>query len=377
MLSDREDLISTLPSDVLLSILEKLQLRDAARAGVLSQRWRSLPHQLPRLAMDFNDFLLPAEAQLHVHRPRPQRSHGHWQVCAGELDISTTYDLDDRYDDGQHAGVVMLAYGRRFRTLFDGCPAAFGGLTRLAMKNMYLRGCDLDDVLTTCTMLETMSLHDCDTGWPQLVSLPDASVMSFGHVPRLATPDPCQHCLRFTDLRLNFRGENIWVKPESPKRFTNMFCNLKHVKIRNLHEDCGLSWISFLLQVSPCLKELHIKLVCDCECEIEEDNEDGFATKKTNVPWEVAAGFKHYGLTRVTIMGLHSTGESIAVAYIRRLVEAAVNLEEIRCVGKLDMPCDECGATGTGYPSTDQEKDSLRQRISGGEPVPFKICIQF
>ncbi|CAO2169766.1 unnamed protein product [Urochloa humidicola] len=488
-----EDLISKLPSDVLLSILEKLQLPDAVRTGALSRRWRSLPHHLPRLVVHFNDFFpdgdeeliyyedegcddateLPADSPpdtlaqaseamlegmvaLLASRRAPcdlavslllRRNYmsigrvlddamATGKARAVELDISITYDLDDS-DDRLHAGNVMLAYCRRFRTLFDGCPATFGGLTRLTFKNMLLRGRDIHDILTVCTRLETMSLQDCDAGTPRVpwrvqharlaeltidhcrffggIDLawlprlqrftyrgwwhcPTHPVMSFGNVPRLATVTLSnvqavgQPTLRLSqifantadqsavaDLRLNFKGQNIWVKPECPKRFANMFCNLKYVKIRNLHEDCGLSWISFLLQVSPFLKELHIKLVCDCECRMQHDeNEDGFATnKKTNVPWELAAGFKHYGLTRVTIMGLHSTGsESRVVAYIRRLVEAAVNLEEIRCVGTTDMLCDECGAVGTGFPRTDQERDSLRQRISGGEPVPFKIiCI--
>jgi hypothetical protein len=106
----------------------------------------------------------------------------------------------------------------------------------------------------------------------------------------------------------------------------------------------------------------------------DEINEGGYAAKKTKVPWEVAAGFRHYGLTRVTlILGLDSTGENV-VACIRRLVEAAVNLEEIRM--RRNTPCSKCGAAGTGFPSTDQERDSLRQRISSGRPVAFRICIQ-
>ncbi|CAO2190100.1 unnamed protein product [Urochloa humidicola] len=482
--SEGEDLISKLPSDVLVSILEKIQLRDAVRAGALSQRWRTLPHQLPRLALDFNDFLPDEEDEYYEDegdddRKVPpdcppdtlaqasqvmleamtallaSRAAGETPACtlavsfllrrnymsigrliddamatgkarAVELDVSTTYYPEDYTDDMDHNINVMLAYGRRFRTLFDGCRTAFEGLTRLAMKNMHLRRGDLDDILTACTWLETMSLQDFGAGprvpwrvrhgWLAELSVTNCTFesgidlawlprlqrftyriwwtrprMSFGHVPRLATVtlsnsravgEPILRLSEIlantalTDLHLNFKGQDIWVKPECPKRFANMFSSLKRVKIRNLHENCGLSWISFLLQVSPSLKELHIKLVRDCECEMQEENEDNFATKKTNVPWEVAPGFKHYGLTRVTIMGLHSTGESIVVAYLRRLAEAAVNLEEIRCVGTTDMLCDECGAVGTGFPRTDQERDSLRQRISGGEPVPFKIiCI--
>ncbi|RLM60528.1 hypothetical protein C2845_PM14G00750 [Panicum miliaceum] len=66
---EEEDLLSKLPSDVLVSILEKLHLRDAALVGVLSQRWRSLSHQLPRLALDWNDFLPGEEDNYYYEDP--------------------------------------------------------------------------------------------------------------------------------------------------------------------------------------------------------------------------------------------------------------------------------------------------------------------
>ncbi|RLN04368.1 hypothetical protein C2845_PM13G00850 [Panicum miliaceum] len=85
--------------------------------------------------------------------------------------------------------------------------------------------------------------------------------------------------------------------------------------------------------------------------------------------------------SRITIiLGPHSIstggGENVVVAYVRRLVEAAVNLEEIRM--RWNTPCcSQCGAAGTGFPRTEQERDALRQRISGGvQPVAFRICIQ-
>jgi hypothetical protein len=37
--------------------------------------------------------------------------------------------------------------------------------------------------------------------------------------------------------------------------------------------------------------------------------------KKKNVPWEVAADFKHYNLTQLTILGFYSTGEGIVTYF--------------------------------------------------------------
>lgn len=50
---DEDVLTSKLPSELLLCILDKLELRDAVRVRVLSQRWRSLSHQLPNLRLNF------------------------------------------------------------------------------------------------------------------------------------------------------------------------------------------------------------------------------------------------------------------------------------------------------------------------------------
>ncbi|CAN6340378.1 unnamed protein product [Urochloa humidicola] len=420
-----EDLLSKLPRNVLVSILDKLQLRDAVRAGVLSRRWRSLPCQLSRLALHIHDFLpgedvqvlyledegddkrqVPAadnlaqashtmlEAMAALLASRASASSGEapaptlavsfllrsnymsigrllddaiatGKVCSIELDISITYDPADD-DDVVHVTSVLLAYGRRFRALFDGCPAVFGDLTRLAMENILLRDRDIHNMLAACTRLETVSLLYChavpglvchvrharlaeltiaycgffrgiNLAWlPRLERFTCRGWLtcprtSFGHVPRLATvtlsncPNVGKPTLKLsqilpntavTDLRLNFKGQDIGIEPEVPKQFKKMFRNLKHIKIRNLHEDCGLSWISFLLQASPCLKELHIKL-WDHECSVQRDgNEDCFAAKKTNVQWEVAAGFKHYCLTRVTIQGVHDKGEKVVPTYV-------------------------------------------------------------
>jgi hypothetical protein len=59
------------------------------------------------------------------------------------------------------------------------------------------------------------------------------------------------------------------------------------------------------------------------------------------VPWEVATGFKH-SLARVKV-GFYSTQETI-LTFIRGLVEAAVNLEEI-CFRENTSLCTYCDLT--------------------------------
>ncbi|KAL6856922.1 hypothetical protein ACP4OV_018304 [Aristida adscensionis] len=489
--AESDDLLSSLPADVLVSILEKLDLRDCIRAGALSRLWRRLPSQLPRLVLDIEDFLGDSEffytddgdkdddevAGEQVRRPPDDmlaqgsdallgaatallasraaavepirtlavrfllRRNGNYMslgrlldgamaggggggaaVRAAELTVST---MCPSQEHGTERGIRVLAgHGRRFRALLDGCPAMFGGLTRLELRDLRLDQRCLGDVLAACGRLEVMSLNGCDGGaprrqwhvrherlveftmtfcafhgvhldwvpklerfayrsWDSWTDLP----LSFGHVPRLtAVAMASSLCIRqktfrlsqvlantaITDLGLNFWGEAIWVKPEAPKRFNNMFRNLKYLKIRHVHEECGLLWTIFLLQAAPGLKQLYIKLR-DHECRRLEDDDEYLAPKTKDVPWEVDSGFKHYGLSRITILGLYVPEEKL-VTYIHRLVEVAVNLEQIQMRG--NKQCKECGVLGTGFPQTDEGKDAFRERLFGsGSVTTFNIYI--
>jgi hypothetical protein len=53
----RDDMLSNLPDHILLTILERLNIREAASTSVLSRRWQQLPALLSRLEIDVSDFL--------------------------------------------------------------------------------------------------------------------------------------------------------------------------------------------------------------------------------------------------------------------------------------------------------------------------------
>ncbi|KAK3122543.1 hypothetical protein QOZ80_8AG0615050 [Eleusine coracana subsp. coracana] len=338
------------------------------------------------------------------------------KVHAAELTISTTImNGIIEYDDDK-VFRALAGYGRRFKALFDGCPAAFAGLTRLTMENMMVREAVLDDILTTCTKLEFLSLqswdpgrrttqwrvrHDrladlritfCVFGEVHLVWLPRLErfayrynefhthePLSFGHVPRLTTLTVSNnHHVVYTvklsnilantsvqDLRLNFSGKDIWVQPEAPKRLTDVFRSLKYLKLHNVHEECGLNWTMFLLQAAPFLKELYIKLWWDHECNMQR-------LEKKNVPWDVPTDFKHYSLTRITIQGFYSSKDLLAT-YICRLVGATINLRELRM--RENATCNNCYAARTRFPRIDEDREWLVKRITDGVSTPFKIHI--
>ena len=52
-----DDRLSNLPEHILLTIIDRLDIREAARTSVLSGRWRHLPAMLSRLVINVWDFL--------------------------------------------------------------------------------------------------------------------------------------------------------------------------------------------------------------------------------------------------------------------------------------------------------------------------------
>ncbi|KAJ1266901.1 hypothetical protein BS78_07G015500 [Paspalum vaginatum] len=361
------------------------------------------------------------------------------EVRAAELTITTLCkQLESELGSGdwapaeEEAAEIMIdravaGYGRRFRALLDACPAAFGALTQLTMETMENSGSDLRAILTTCTRLEKLSLDSCrpkfaaglwrvrharlreitislchfvgvDLAWlPRLEHFvlfgwfwTTREPVSFGHVPRLTkvklannacnpgqrTPLKLSHILRniaISHLHLNFDGADIWVQPEISRRLTDVFCNLRSLNICNVHRQCGLTWTMFLLQSAQHLQRLYIDLV-DHECAEQA------ARKK--VPWEVDAGFKHYSLVSVMILGFLSVDETMMVEFILCLVETAVILEEI-CISEDPNAylCERCGCTEpqgeSRFPQTDQDKDAFSKRIKEGRSTAtFKMHIQ-
>lgn len=91
------------------------------------------------------------------------------KVRAATLSIVSMFHLSPRDDDDHdqrstQQRTQLVGYGRRFKTLLDACPTAFGALTQLSLENVrYGGGPDDfgDSILTTCTRLESLSLFYC------------------------------------------------------------------------------------------------------------------------------------------------------------------------------------------------------------------------
>ncbi|KAM3245456.1 hypothetical protein ACQJBY_056656 [Aegilops geniculata] len=62
-----DDRISSLPDDILVNILDRLDVRAATRTSVLSRRWSQLPAMVPRLTISARD-LLPSETKTSISK---------------------------------------------------------------------------------------------------------------------------------------------------------------------------------------------------------------------------------------------------------------------------------------------------------------------
>lgn len=277
-----------------------------------------------------------------------------------------------------------LTYGRQFMSFFDSCPNTFGCLARLRLENLRLGESDFPKIFSICKQLEFLFLFECDMGinslleveHPQLSELvisggcldrgvhlkwaPKLTLVKFnvfrtqddpfclGYVPLLQTVSIINTGLSWhkmlklsellgktaiSNLHLNFKSEKIWVKPEGRRQLFPVFHKLRIVNLLNISEECDLTWTMFLLQGAPNLKELRV-LVRDHLCEMitgERRKMCPFSEQKDKgLQWEPSAtDLKHHNLAKLSIYGRFQAEDKLA-SYARSVMEAAVNLEEIK-----------------------------------------------
>ena len=187
-----DDRISTLPSDILVNILDRLDVREAARISTLSRRWSQLSCKLPRLIIKpqpDGDLVRVNAAAVEATKSLLTRR------CPGEDTIrllSTTFYLrgDVPVSIGHAVGSAMathkienaeftvltvkkrrqctlddvLNYGAQFVSFFNECLNAFTGLTRLYMENLRFVESDfVSNIFVTCKRLNYLGFLNCDT----------------------------------------------------------------------------------------------------------------------------------------------------------------------------------------------------------------------
>ncbi|CAM0943230.1 unnamed protein product [Alopecurus aequalis] len=451
-----DDRLNKLPDDILVTILERLHVRDATRASVLSRRWRHLPAMLSSLNIDLYDFHefhpedRPTICDDEIARVNAATVEATKSILANRdsdrntirsLQVSFFLKDDDAISIGRAVGHTMatrnvemaeftvltekegdynvdddfVRNGRQFMSFFEACPIAFGGLTSLRLESLTFGELDISNVLTVCKRLKYLRLVHCESeSWPLLVqhlqlselaivecsfvgvelsSLPKLTRMTFtgwtslddelylGYVPLLEALSLCNVCLSshemvnlskflvgtsLRDLKLGFECEKIWVQPEC--RQASVFNKLRSVYLDEIPEGYDLTWTLSILEVAPKLKELYLT-VWDHLCKMQTDDEDRQAlsySENKGIDWESStSNFRHNNLATLVIFGFHH--EDYMVKYVRRVMEAAMNLEDVFLWPR--RTCRECNDNPPKpckFPFTEPEKCLLGTRISFG-----------
>uniref|UniRef100_A0A453Q4X2 F-box domain-containing protein n=1 Tax=Aegilops tauschii subsp. strangulata TaxID=200361 RepID=A0A453Q4X2_AEGTS len=480
----RDDRLSALPDDILVNILDRLNVPEAARTSILARRWGQLCAKLSRLIISVQDFL--PEGVLHTNvsveelvRTNAAVVQATESILArrnpGEHTIrllSTTFYLRDDapLSIGRAVGHVMATHlvevakftvrtgkddiaeidddelitcARKFMVFFDACSNAFGGLTSLDLENLRFGESDISSILVSCKQLKHLHLYNCDCGehstlqvdhahlselcivqcllshvklsWlPQLTQLVFDGWIDYddplfiGHVPLLKAVSLTNVALSSNkmfklseflsstsvqNLKLGFKSEKvcqdcrfvsrgftssplisscvfslqIWVQPECPTQsLASVFRQLRFVNLVNIPEGYDLTWTMFILEAAPLLKDLYIT-VWDHACSMEMDEEKRkkeLYSEDKGVEWdEAAADFQHRSLVTLVICGFES--EDCFVNYVRRVMTAAVNLEDVFLYSRLD--CDNCkDEKKIRFPWTKRQRISLKKRITVG-----------
>ncbi|XP_047078439.1 uncharacterized protein LOC124688872 [Lolium rigidum] len=453
----RDDRISALPDDILVNIIDRLNVPDAARTSILSRRWSQLSAKLSRLIINAQHFLPEGVSNVNVSddemvRVNAAAVEATKSILTGRSPgehtirfLSAAFYLRDDVpiSIGQAIGHVMETHlvemvqfsvmtgkvgtddlnddeliicGREFMRFFDACQNAFGGLTSLDIENLRFGESDIPNILITCKRLKHLRMLNCDSGDPSALKvehahlselsiincffeqvmlnwLPQLTQMTFdgwinyqdplvlGHVPLLETLSLTNTGYSFhnlvklsefisstsiRDLKLGFRSEKIWVQPECPtESLASVFCQLRFVNLVNLPEGCDLTWTMFILEAAPLLKELYMT-VWDHACMMETDEEtrkEEMYSENRGVEWDSSASdFKHHSLVTLIIFGFES--EDYMVSYLKRVMEAAVNLEDVFLYSSLE--CNHCDAKPARFPRTKRQRMSLKKRVTAG-----------
>ncbi|VAH96785.1 unnamed protein product [Triticum turgidum subsp. durum] len=393
-----DDRISALPDDLLLGILERLELREAVRAGAVSTRWRHLPHRLSRLhlngrhfrcttLLEFMDAFTGATRRLLTDRDcHCNGSHAiksislrfflsapHLSPIGRAVEHVVSRGETKRLHFGtcspykRNTALQLAEFGQQFMSFSRDYPLAFQWLTRLTLKNLAFGHSDVTDLINACDRLTHLTLSFCqlvDEHTPLKIDTPcsgikDLEFIQFGctqieliSVPKLSKVQCTSWRLANPPVRFVYVPElrDIWIQPEHPKQLTAIFRNLSDLSLSEIFPECDLSWTLFILEAAPALQKFTLSRTRHA-CDIAfEDN-----AEKTNVVWEPSKDFKHMNLKSLTIDGFEE--EDKVTNYIRLVMGRAVGLKRIELRGE---GCKKCDAID---PRTSQVDETRRHRI--------------
>ncbi|XBI56719.1 hypothetical protein VPH35_038256 [Triticum aestivum] len=362
----QEDRLSKLPDDILLSVLDRLDVRGAARSSILSRRWRHLPLAISRITLDLKRHKLKDDGSKSALSKKARTNLSRQAVRAlylrfylGDESVGIVRAVDDAMARGcsiAKATFVILGekmdiqctdedlagHAARFLSCLDACPRAFAGLTALHVESVKLGQSDINNLLGTWGRLKSLSLLNCDSGRDTalVVQHPRIAVL------KLVTCGTIQ--LRWLPELVKLTCE-CWLPSRDPLLFGHVPRLRTLALATNCTSDYKILRLSELLDKNATVRELWMgweRLVC----------------KKTFIEWE-PSDFKRYNLAVLTIYGFRP--EKMFMGYITRI------MEQNRRTGRDD--CIFCPSTT--YPQTRTERNFIRKEINEGRSSPINTIL--
>ncbi|XP_037455082.1 uncharacterized protein LOC119325436 [Triticum dicoccoides] len=353
-----DDRISTLPSDILVNILDRLNVREAARTSILSIRWSQLSCKLPRLIINAQpdgvsrsnsnisdaDLVRINAASVEATKSLLTRR------CPGEDTIrllSTTFYLrgDVPISIGHAVGSAMtthkienaeftvltvknrlqctlddvLNHGAQFVSFFNECLNAFTGLTRLYMENLRFVDSDfVSNIFVTCKRLKYLGFLNCDTQKRLTLQVEHAQLTELSML----------NC-RFYKVELKWLPRLTRTTFTCWMTFEELPLSFGHVPLLEFLNltNIGLSRHKMVM-LSTLLCETHI-----------QELRLGFKCEKIWVQPECLSERLASALHRLRIVSLVCIPEGSDLKWTNFILEAAPSLEELY-MSVIDHPCE-------------------------------------
>ncbi|CAM0874580.1 unnamed protein product [Alopecurus aequalis] len=351
-----DDRISALPSDILVNILDRLDVREAARTSILSRRWSQLTCKLSRLIINaqpdgvsssnISDGDLVRINTAAVEATKSLLTRRYPGEDAIRL-LSTTFYLrgDVPISIGHAVGSAMMThkiekaeftvltvkkrrhctlddvlnYGTQFVSFFNECLNAFTGLTRLYMENLRFAESDfVCNVFVTCKRLKYLGFLNCDTENHLTLQVEHAQLSELSMV----------NC-RFYKVELKWLPRLTRTTFTCWMPFEELPLSFGHVPLLEFFNltNVGLSRHKMVM-LSTLLCETHI-----------QELRLGFKSEKIWVQPECLSERLASAFHRLRIVSLVSIPEGSDLTWTIFILEAAPSLEELY-MSVIDHPCE-------------------------------------
>ncbi|XP_047080310.1 uncharacterized protein LOC124691070 [Lolium rigidum] len=200
------DMLSELPNDVLLNILERMDTLDALRACVVSKQMQKLPPMLSQIVIVLGNLELARKNSVVADVTDKILSKRSPQITIRKLKVKVFLTPNDCRSIGKSVGLAMatqkldaaefeivtpknsyyckdadlLNFAKNFNTFIADCPEAFSGLTRLQLQNLRFGESDIPNILSTCKRLESLFFSECDAGIRSVLHVEHAGLIELG-----------------------------------------------------------------------------------------------------------------------------------------------------------------------------------------------------